>query len=90
MGCKRPKGTYSGLAACMVNLVDCRAMTLPDAEQARCDYYDGYSWVLEDVNLVEPFAVRGQQGLYYVPNKLIWPLGYCGIEDEDEVQLKLL
>lgn len=68
VGSKKPKGPYSGLAACKATLVDCRRMTKADGRAACCQRYPGaYSWVLQDVEKVpEPFYVKGQLGLYEV------------------------
>lgn len=42
-------------------------MTKEDESKAGCEIYDGaYSWVLEDVEPVKPFAVKGQLGIYEV------------------------
>ena len=56
-----------GKAICTANLVDCRPMTKADQDPALCDIYPGaFSWVMEDVERIEPFAVKGQLGLYEV------------------------
>lgn len=42
-------------------------MTKDDQSKAGCEIYDGaYSWVLEDVQPITPFAVKGQLGIYNV------------------------
>lgn len=72
VGSKKPTGKYSGKAACVVNLVDCRPMIVEDEEPAKCKLYTGaYSWVLDNVRPIVPFAVRGQLGLYEVPHECI-------------------
>ena len=72
VGSKRPTGNYAGKAACVVNLVDCRPMVADDEQDAKCQVYEGaYSWVLDDVRPIVPFAVRGHLGLYEVPDELI-------------------
>jgi len=59
-----------GMALCKANLVDCRPMTADDEKLACCGIYDGaYSWVLEDVERIEPFEVKGQLGIYEVDIK---------------------
>ena len=56
-----------GMALCKADLVDCRKMTKDDEKLACCEIYDGaYSWVLEDVERIEPFAVTGRLGIYNV------------------------
>lgn len=84
VGCKCPVGQFSGVMACVVNLVDCRAMTVSDAILAQCDFYDGYSWVLEDVRCVSPRPIRGQQRLYWVND---WAITY---EDRPQLELDLI
>lgn len=56
-----------GQALCTANIVDCRLMTKEDEKLAGCEMYDGaYSWVLEDIQRIEPFAQKGQLGIYEV------------------------
>lgn len=62
-----PVTMWYGFAVCTANLVDCRKMTIEDEKFAGCEIYKGaYSWVLEDVEPITPFAVKGQLGLYDV------------------------
>lgn len=62
-----PVTMWYGFAVCKANLVDCRPMTKDDEKLAGCEVYDGaYSWVLEDIEPVTPFAVKGQLGIYEV------------------------
>lgn len=62
-----PVTMWYGFAVCKANLVDCRPMTKEDENKAGCEIYDGaYSWVLEDVEPIKPFAVKGQLGIYEV------------------------
>jgi len=54
-------------AIVVVRLVDCRPMTKADESAAMCNIYKGaYSWVLKDIQKIEPFPVKGQLGLYEV------------------------
>ncbi len=56
-----------GKAICTANLVDCRPMTEADQDAALCDIYPGaFSWILKDVERIDPFPVKGQLGLYEV------------------------
>lgn len=56
-----------GKAIAVAELVDCRVMAEADQDAALCDVYPGaFSWVLENVRPIEPFAVKGQLGLYNV------------------------
>lgn len=64
---KTPKIEPAGYALAIANLVDCRPMTERDEPDACCSIYPGaYAWVLEDVRRIEPFAVRGQLGIFEV------------------------
>lgn len=72
VGSKKPKGVYSGVAACVVDLSFCRRMREEDAEEAQCPYrYDLWAWMFKVLRYVEPFEVRGQLGIYEVKNSLI-------------------
>lgn len=56
-----------GMAICIASLVDCRPMTVDDEPKARCKMYpNAFSWVLDNVRLIEPFPVKGQLGLFEV------------------------
>jgi len=56
-----------GKALCRCTLVNCRAMLQEDEQLARCVCYPGaYAWVLNRIERIEPFLVRGQLGLYDV------------------------
>lgn len=71
VGSKKPVGACSGKAVCVCYLADCRPMVKADEQAAQCYWEQGsYSWVLEDVKVLKPFAVRGQLGLYDVPVNL--------------------
>ena len=69
-------GHRHGQALCIVNVTDCRKMTRDDPPFAciREFYVDYYSWVLGDVQLVEPFNVLGQLRLFDVPDQLVHAL----------------
>lgn len=62
-----------GQALFIVRLVDVRPMEKGDEEKALLDEIDpeAFSWVIEDVRPVIPFAVKGKQGLFDVDDKLI-------------------
>ncbi len=56
-----------GKALCVAKLVDCRPMVEADQDAAMCEVYDkAFSWVLEDIRPIKPFAVKGQLGIYEV------------------------
>ena len=62
-----PHEIIFGKAIAVVDLVDCRKMTVDDQNDACCDIYSGaYSWCLKNVQKIKPFAVKGQLGLYEV------------------------
>jgi hypothetical protein len=48
-------------------------MTKADEEAACCLVYpNAYSWVLEDVQAIEPFSLRGRLGIYDVELPPSW------------------
>jgi hypothetical protein len=64
---KTPAIEPAGMALAIAELVDCRPMSCLDEAAARCPKYPGaYSWVLERIRSISPFAVRGQPGLFDV------------------------
>lgn len=74
----RPKtwGLPTGVAICLVDVVDCRTMTEADEAHAGClcDGGDGvplYAWVLERIRPVEPVPVKGRLSFFEVPRELI-------------------
>ena len=55
------------MALCVVDLVDCRRMWKEDEPGAMCPHDEVlFSWVLENVRCVKPFAVRGALKLFEV------------------------
>jgi hypothetical protein len=69
---KEPNIAPAGYALAVVELVDCRPMSVLDEAHARCDKYDGaYSWVLENASVVKPFPVRGQPSIFEVDDDLV-------------------
>lgn len=69
-----------GVALCIVRLADVRLMARGDEDLALMDVFDPecYSWLIEDVRPVLPFAVKGKQDLFEVDDHLIKlsPFGY--------------
>jgi hypothetical protein len=64
---KTPELEFSGKAVCVVELVDCRVMEKSDETDACCEIYpDAKAWILRDVQLIEPFPVKGQLRLFEV------------------------
>jgi hypothetical protein len=69
---KRPYAPYrggypTGVAVCIVEVLDCRPMTDADWPAACCDAYpNAWAWVLGPTTPLEPFTVRGKQGMFNV------------------------
>jgi len=62
---QKPKTSNSGLALCIVTLIDCRPMTEDDEQFAKCEIYDdAYSWILKDIKKIIPFPIKGKLGLF--------------------------
>ena len=76
---KRPDIHPAGFALAIVELVECRLMTVEDEVAAKCEIYWGaFSWMLENIRPIKnPFPVRGQLKLYdvNVPDEVISNLG---------------
>jgi hypothetical protein len=71
-----------GVAVCVVRLVDCRPMTRGDEEKAMCGCDPGrWAWVLKSIRKIEPFPVRGQPGLFDVPDSALPPSVLCLLHD---------
>jgi hypothetical protein len=66
------KTLASGKAVCVVNLKDCRPMTLED-EAAACHRWQagGWVWEFDNLRLIHRFEVLGKQGFLNVPDELI-------------------
>lgn len=60
-------GLPSGTALGVVEVADCRILTLEDTEQSQCPYVPGlYAWVLKNIRPIVPFQVNGRQGFYQI------------------------
>jgi len=67
---KRPASPEAGQALCIADLVDCRPMLASDQMAAGCPVYPrAKAWVLRNIRLVKPFAVKGQLGLFEIAYK---------------------
>lgn len=56
-----------GYAVAIANLIDCRPMQLEDDWAAQCPYHRQlYAWVLENIEPIAPFPVRGRLRLFDV------------------------
>jgi hypothetical protein len=64
---KMPNIHPAGCVVAIAVLVDCRPMIFEDEDVACCKVYpDAYSWVLTDVEKIEPRRVKGSQGIYTI------------------------
>ena len=69
---KEPKSHESGMALCVADLIMIRDMTPLDEEGACCSIYPGAkAWILKNLRHIKPFPVKGQLGLFDVPDELI-------------------
>ena len=60
-------GDYAGCVFAQADLVACRRMIAADADAARCNFNSSsFSLIMERVAAVNPLAVRGQQGVFFV------------------------
>jgi ASCH domain len=79
---RRPvlEGHQHGVALCVVDVVDCRAMTRRDVPFACVGefYPNHFAWVLGKVRLIKPFSVMGQLRLFEIRDSLIHPLQTSG------------
>lgn len=64
-----------GVALCVVDLLDCRRLTLADAEPANLEPEDlpadGWAWLLGNPRAVEQVSIKGKLSLYETPDALI-------------------
>jgi len=64
---KRPPIAPAGYALAIVDLIECRPMTLSDEKCALCPVYENaVAWLFRNIRALEPFAVRGQMGVFDV------------------------
>ena len=64
---KKPSTNLSGNAFAIVELIDCRPMTKQDEEAACCELYDrAFSWVMNNIENIDLFQIKGQLGLFNV------------------------
>lgn len=67
---KNPKSNISGMAFAIADLINVRPMTRGDEKKACCGIYEGaFSWELDNVKKINPFAVKGQLGLFNIDYK---------------------
>jgi hypothetical protein len=64
---KKPVIAPAGFALALVNLVECRPMTLSDERFACCEIYDrAVVWILDNIRAIKPFPLIGQLGIFDV------------------------
>jgi len=66
---KNPKigGLPTGVALCIVTIIDCRDMLPSDEPKACCKIYkNAMVWVLGKVKKIKPFVVKGRLSIYDV------------------------
>ena len=69
-------GLPLGMALAVVDLVDCRPMRPGDAKKAMCPHRgELYGWVLENIQRIEHFPVKGQLRLYEVEPPYLYHVG---------------
>ena len=64
---KKPsvEGHFCGYGLALANMIDCRPMREADWRWACCEPYAGaYGWVFDEVTRLDPFPVKGSQGLF--------------------------
>lgn len=73
---KYPRTKNSGKALCVVDLVKIRPMIQKDELMARCEIYpNAQSWIILNRKRIKPFPVKGQLGLFEVPDSRIEYVG---------------
>lgn len=64
---RNPSGEFSGKCFATADLVDVRPMEKNDEVFAGCKKYPrAYSWILDNVQRINPKEVKGQLGLFNV------------------------
>ena len=72
-----PQSSISGKAFAVAKLVDVKPMVREDEIRACCEVYPrAYSWFLKDIQLIEPFDIKGQLRLFEVPSEKIKRMSY--------------
>lgn len=62
----------TGKAICVIELYDVVKMEKSHQFEAMCKVYKGaYAWLFENIRKIEPVAVKGQLGLFEVPEGTI-------------------
>jgi len=62
---KYPRISPAGCALAVVDLVECRPMTLADEKFACCEIYEhAIVWIFRNIRRISPFPVQGRLGLF--------------------------
>lgn len=62
---KYPRISPAGYALAIVELVECRSMTLADEKFACCEVYEhAIVWVFRNIQPISPIPIRGKLGLF--------------------------
>jgi ASCH domain len=62
---KYPRISPAGCALAVVDLVECRPMTLADEKFAHCEVYEhAIVWIFRNIRPISPVPVRGKLGLF--------------------------
>ena len=57
------EAAITGKAIAIGDLVDCRRMTLRDADKCFVEFHASrWCWIFENVQAIEPFEIKGKQG----------------------------
>jgi len=66
-------GYPTGVMLCTVELIAVRPFMPADAAAARSRFRPGlYAWILAQVQAVAPRPIKGQLGLFHVPDQNVW------------------
>jgi hypothetical protein len=72
VGSQKPDGAFAGKAACIVDVLSCREMTVEDEEAACIALYPrAKAWMLGNLRRVRPVQLKGQLGVYEVDDVFI-------------------
>lgn len=66
---KKPRSEIGGLAICLVDLVDVRKCKRDEFDDLADDDEPPYVWVLRNPRKIVTFPVKGQLGIYNVPEE---------------------
>ena len=61
----------SGMAICVVDLIDCIPFEKKHEKDAMCEVYEGYAWIIENVRLIKPLSIKGQLSIFNVSDDIL-------------------